>query len=106
MAFGSAMAALSRHISCRLLMRPPVICFMWTALGSVVAHSVGKNEETKRRASVEFRRIGVLVLVAAMFVRGTFCFPVREDCIFSTLLYAGILLCQAWKSHAAGKSFF
>jgi len=49
-------------------MRPPVICFVWTARGSVVAHSVGKNEETSRRASVVSRRIGVPVLVAAMFV--------------------------------------
>lgn len=77
MAVGSvfvAAGAVSRHISCRLLTRPPVICFVWTALGSVVAHSVGKKAETSRRAEGVSRRIGARDSLAAMFVGGTFCF--------------------------------
>jgi hypothetical protein len=51
MAVGSVVVVVkgvSRHISWRVLMRPPVICFVWTKLGSVLAHSV----ERRRRRRV------------------------------------------------------
>ena len=68
MALGSIMAGVSRQIRWRVLMRPPVIFFVWTKLGSVVGHSVGKKEETRRRASVGLRRIGLVEALVAMFV--------------------------------------
>ena len=79
MAVGSVLGetVVSRHISWRVLMRPPVICFVWTALTGVAAHSVGKKEETSLRASVVFRGIGLVVLLATMFV----------DVIFRLLLH-------------------
>jgi hypothetical protein len=81
MAVGSVVVVVkgvSRHISWRVLMRPPVICFVWTKLGSVVGHSVGKKEETRRRASVGLRRIGLVVALVAMFVDVIFCSLLHE----------------------------
>lgn len=82
MAVGSvvvAVGSVSRHISCKLLMRPPVIRFVWTALISVVAHSDGKKDDKSRRASSVSNRIGVGGSVAAMFVGGIGRFPIRES---------------------------
>lgn len=103
MAVGSVFveAVVSRHISCKLLISPPVICFVWTALTPVVAHSLGKNEETSWRASVVLRRIGVRVSLAAMFVDVTFCFPSCEKDRVPTSCRATILLSRFRKTHAA-----
>ena len=97
--------AVSRHINWRLLTRPPVICFVWTALTSVVAHSVGKKAETSRRAEGVSRRIGVRASVssAAMFVGGTVCFSRSEKNWNPTLHQVIILILLFSKSHAAGK---
>lgn len=96
MAVGSVVAVVkgvSRHISWRVLMRPPVICFVWTAPTGVDAHSVGKKEETSLRASVVVRGIVVRFSLAAMIVDGRFCFSHHGGCNISlTFCQAAILL--------------
>lgn len=103
MAVGSvvvAAGAVSRHTSCRLLMRPPVICFVWTALGSVVAHSIGKKDDTSRRAEGVSRRIGVRGgSLAAMFAGEMVCLPFCEKDMFLMFLQDIILPYRFCKSH-------
>ena len=86
MALGSVfvvvVGVVSRHIIWRVLMRPPKICFVWMAVGFVVGHSVGKKEETRRRASVGLRRIGLVVALVAMFVDVIFCSLLHEKDLF------------------------
>ena len=103
MAFGSVMAGVSRHINCRLLMRPPVICSVWTASASVVAHSVGKKDATSRRASGVSRRIGVRGSLVAILLDGEFHFPIPEKYQFRSFCQGIVMILLFSKSHAAGK---